>query len=349
VVVLGVGTLLASVPALGDDASHPESAIQGPLGADQIQFAAHEHDLGYRAYVAKQYDEAATHFENAFFAAPNPAELRYAIRARRDAAELARAATLAAIGQRKFSGDASTTKLADQVIAEARPSVYEVRILSDTDCNVAVDDRIVAVEKVKSFRFFATAGKHELRISWTDDRTTNVSIDARPGGTQTLELEAPTAPAPTPPPPTPAPPAPPRALVPTPPPATETLSPHPPSKPFGPAVFLAGAALTTLGVGATIWSGIDAQNNPGPETVKRVCVGLGDACPDYRKGVWAQLRTNVLLAGTGGLVAVTAVVGFFYTRWSETEQHGAPPRSGGSRIEVEPVFGLGQAALRGTF
>ena len=53
--------------------------------AEQLQFAAHEHDLGYRAYVAKSFDEAATHFENAYFAAPNPAELRSAIRARREA------------------------------------------------------------------------------------------------------------------------------------------------------------------------------------------------------------------------------------------------------------------------
>jgi hypothetical protein len=346
--VLAIGALLTSVPALADDGSHPESAVQAPLGADQIQFAAHEHDLGYRAYVAKQYDEAATHFENAFFAAPNPAELRYAIRARRDAAELARAATLAAIGQRKFSGDATTTKLADQVIAEARPSVYEVRIVSDTDCNVAVDEKIVAVEKVKTFRFFATPGKHKLRISWTDDRTTNVSIDAAPGGTQTLELEAPRPPAPTPPPPTPPPPAPAPDLVAPPPPVEGTPSAGSQPKPLGPPVFLVGAALTAVGVGVTIWSGIDTQNNPGPDTVKHACVGLGEACPDYKTGRWEQLRTNVLLAGTSGVAAATAVVGLFFTRWSDTER-GAPPRGGGSRIVVEPVFGLGQAALRGTF
>jgi len=206
--VLAIGALLGSLSARADDAVRPESAGQPPLGADQIQFAAHEHDLGYRAYLARQYDEAATHFENAFFAAPNPAELRYAIRARRDAAELARAATLAAIGQRKFAADPSTSKLADDVIAEARPSVYEVRIISQADCNVAVDEKIVAIEKVKTFRFFVTAGKHELRVSWADDRTKTVAIEARPGASQTLELEAP-APAPSPPPqPVPPPPVP---------------------------------------------------------------------------------------------------------------------------------------------
>ncbi len=54
----------------------PAPAAPAPApGADQIQFAARELDLGYRAYMDKQYDQAATHFENAFFAAPNPAEL----------------------------------------------------------------------------------------------------------------------------------------------------------------------------------------------------------------------------------------------------------------------------------
>ena len=123
-----------------------------PPARIRIQFAAREHDLGYRAYLDKQYDEAASHFENAFFAAPNPAELRSAIRARRDAGELARAATLAAIGQRRFPDDAATGKVAADVIAQARPQVYEVQIASSAEYSVAIDEKIVAAERVEGVR-----------------------------------------------------------------------------------------------------------------------------------------------------------------------------------------------------
>jgi len=327
-----------------------DSSPSPPLGADQIQFAAHEHDLGYRAYLGKMYDDAATHFENAFFAAPNPAELRYAIRARRDAAEQARAATLAAIGQRKFPADASTSKLADEVIAEARAVVGEIRIVSETDCSVAVDERIVAIEKVRTFRFFVMPGKHELRISWSDERTKTVPIEAKAGGSQTLEVEPPAPPAPPPTPEPPLLPAPPVAILPIQPPAPPEAPPKAaPSKPLGPAVFVAGAALTAVGVGLTVWSGIDAENNPGQGAVKLECVGLGEGCPEYQKGLAAQRRTNIFLAGTGGVAAVTAIVGVFFTQWSDRDR--AAPRAGraGRGIEVEPALGVGEAGLLGTF
>jgi hypothetical protein len=168
----------------------------GTPGADQIQFAAREHDLGYRAYVDKEYDEAASHFENAFFAAPNPAELRSAIRARKDAGELARAATLGAIGQRRFPGDALTGKVAADVIAQARPHVHEVLISSSSEFSVAIDDKIVAAERVKEFRLFVAPGSHQLLVSWSDERNTRIPIDAREGATQSLELEPPAAPEP---------------------------------------------------------------------------------------------------------------------------------------------------------
>src|SRR6516162_5354778 len=173
-------------PASAQPSAPP--AAPGTPGAEQIQFAAREHDLGYRAYVEDEYDEAASHFENAYFAAPNPAELRSAIRARRDAGELARAASLAAIGQRKYPDDASLAKLADETIGAAKPKVFEVRITSPEECNVAVDQKVVAAEKVRDFRFFVDPGKHDLLVGWSDDRTKHVAIDAAAGGVQNLNL-----------------------------------------------------------------------------------------------------------------------------------------------------------------
>jgi len=312
---------LVPAPALAADASPT---------AEQIDFAAHEHDLGYRAYTAKQYDEAATHFENAFFAAPNAAELRSAIRARHDAGELARAASLSAIGQRKYPDDASLAKLADETIAAAKPKVFEVRITSPEECNVAVDQKAVAAEKVRDFRFYVDPGKHDLLIGWSDDRTKHVNIDATAGGTQALNLTPP--------------PIPPKPLL-----RAGAGEEQPPArKPFGPIVFIVGAGLTAVGAGLTIWSGIDTENHPGTAAVKADCVGQGTSCPEYQQGVSNQLRTNILLAATGGVAAVTAVVGIFFTQWSHPAR-GAEGAQSAAGLHVEPTLGLGAAGLRGSF
>jgi hypothetical protein len=323
--------VVACTMVLGATASAADApADRASPGAEQIQFAAHEHDLGYRAYVGKQYEEAATHFENAFFAAPNPAELRNAIRAHREAKHLARAATLAAIGQRKFPDDAATIKLALDTISEARPTVFELEIESEEGFRVAIDDRIVAFE---------------LLVSWADDRSKRVTVEASAGGTQRMILEAPAVQAPPPPPaPTPVP-----ATAPAPPPAASPpLAPAPeeaPHKPLPPVVFIVAAGLTGASAAFTVWSGIDTQNNPGKDAVRTDCVGLGESCPTYQRGLSAQLRTNVALAVTGVLGLATAGIGVFYTDWSA--------RAGGhaarSTPTITPFVGLGAAGLLGTF
>jgi len=301
----------------------PRTARAADVPPEQLQFAAQEHDLGYRAYVAKSFDDAATHFENAFFAAANPAELRSAIRARREGGRLARAATLAAIGQRRYPGETALVKLAEETIAEARPKVFEVHATSSLECNVAVDDKVVTSEKSRDYRFFVDPGKHELVFGWAEGRTRHVPIDAKAGGTQALTLEPPPVPV-----------KPPPELPPPPPPVA--------TRPLGPVVFLIGAGLTAAGVGVTIWSGLDAQKNPGTAAVRADCAGQGTSCPEYQQGLSAQLRTNILLAATGGVAALTAVTGLFLTQWS----HADRPRTG---LQVEPQLGLGVAALKGTF
>jgi hypothetical protein len=317
-------------------------------GADQIQFAAREHDLGYRAYLDKEYDEAASHFENAFFAAPNPAELRSAVRARRDAGQLARAATLAAIGQRRFPSDPATVKVAADTIAMARPHVYEVQIASSQEYSLALDEKIVAADRVKESRIYLAPGAHELLVSWSDGRNTRIPIDARDGGSQALQLEPPQEAAPVPSSiPAPAPvsgPVPPAAYVPAP-------AAPPPSKPFGPAVFVAGAVLTAIGAGFIVWSGVDTLNSPGASQVKAQCESNMTDCPRlWNTGRNEQDRTNVLIGVTSGVAVVTAVVGLFFTQWP------ASPPASGARVapaprgpRVTPVFGIGQAGVSGAF
>jgi hypothetical protein len=109
-------------------------------------------------------------------------------------------------------------------------------------------------------------------------------------------------------------------------------------------VFVVLAGLTAIGAGATIASGVDAQNNPGADAVRRDCVGQGESCPEYQKGRDAQLRTNILLAGTIGLGVVTTGVGLFLTQWS-------PNKSSAGRIRLGPSMvgsGVG-AGVTGAF
>jgi hypothetical protein len=131
------------------------------------------------------------------------------------------------------------------------------------------------------------------------------------------------------------------------PPAAEPPPPPPvTAKPLGPAVFLIGAGLTAAGVGVTIWSGLDTQKNPGTAAVKADCVGQGTSCPEYQQGLSSQLRTNILLAATGGVAALTVVTGLFLTQWSHVERS----RTG---LQVEPAFGIASGLkavlLKGTF
>ncbi|HEX3342983.1 MAG TPA: hypothetical protein VHS09_00370, partial [Polyangiaceae bacterium] len=273
------------------------------------------------------FDEAATHFENAFFAAPNPAELRSAIRARREAGQLARAATLAAIAERRYPEDSALAKLTAETLGQARPKTQEVHVVAALECNVAVDDKVVTTEKAKDFLFFVDPGKHELVFGWSEGRTRAVPLEARAGATQLLKPEAP--PVPVKPPPEQAP-------------AAVAASP----RPFGPVVFLIGAGLTAVGVGATVWSGLDTQKHPGTAAVRADCVGQGTSCPEYQQGVSAQLRTNILLAATGGVAAITAVTGLFFTDWSGSASHADRARAG---LRLEPAFGLREVALKGAF
>jgi hypothetical protein len=338
VFVLATPSVARAADAPSGDAPTSVAAPATP-GADQIQFAAREHDLGYRAYVDKRYDEAASHFENAFFAAPNPAEIRSAIRARRDGGELARAATLAAIALRRYPTDAATSKVASDAVTLARPHVYEVTLASAEEYSVAIDEKIVSSERVKESSLFVNAGTHELLVSWSDDRNERVTIQATEGGSETLRLDPPVPPAPpVPAPPPPSPPVPAASAVP---PAPGPAEPPSAPKPFGPAVFITGAALTAVGLGVAVWSGIDTENNPGRDAVTAGCVGQGPSCSLYQTGLKKEVRTDVLGGVTGGLAVVTAVVGLFFTQWSP-----ARPTVG---AHWTPRVGIGQAGVEGSF
>lgn len=313
----------------------PDLARADEPSADRIKAAADEFDQGRRAFLAKDYENAAVHFENAFRDAPRAETLRLAIRARREGKQLARAATLAAVAQEKYAGDAATAQLARETLAEAAPQLAELQIAcAPTECSITADGRVVSQLDAKDLRIFLEPGAHQVGASF---KTGSVSkeIEGKKGGKEQLLFEAPAEPVPAA--PAPAAPAGPGPTKPSPP------AEAPPShKPFGPLVFWIGAGLTVAAGGVTVWSGIDTQNNPGTDRVRAECAGKDESCPAYAEGRASQLRTNVFIAATSVLAVGTIAIGVFFTDW------GGRGKTGASR-PLDVAVGPTSAAVTGRF
>ncbi len=301
--------------------------------AERIKAAAEEFDRGRRAYLAKDFEQAAVHFENAFRDAPSKETLRLAIRARRDAKQPARAATLAAVAQQKYGSDAATAQLAKETLAEVAPELSEYVVICASPCSLAADSRVVSQSDALEHRVYLDAGPHDLGASFQQGGSVSKHVDAAKGTSTSLAFE----------PPQPAPPAP------ASPPTAETKS--PPSsekakeKPLGPAVFFVAAGVTAAAGAATIVSGIATENDPGRDAVRRACAGQGESCPLYQKGQDAETRTNVLLGVTVGAAVVTGVLGLFFTQWSSSTKAAGPTHATSrarAGVELAPLGLIGR-------
>jgi hypothetical protein len=279
---------------------------------ERIKAAAEEFDRGRRSYLAKDYEQAAVHFENAYRDAPSAQTLRLAMRARRDGKQLARAAMLAAIAQTRYPEDAASMQYAKETLDAAAPQLQEYAVDCSSECAIAADGRVVSQSDALHHRIFLDPGAHELGVSFGEGRSIAKKIDAKKGGRESLSFEAPPPVKVEPPPP----PVDPNRDKPRPPPP-----PAPPpqveEKPFGPLVFFVGAGLTVAAGGVMVWSGLDTQNSPGTDAVRRECAGKDESCPAYQDGQDKELRTNVALGATIGLGVVTGVIGLFFTQWSK--------------------------------
>jgi hypothetical protein len=123
-----------------------------------------------------------------------------------------------------------------------------------------------------------------------------------------------------------------------------------PSSGWSPAVFWVGASLTAVSAAVTTWSGLDTQNNPGADVVRKECAGLGPDCKEYKDGLSRQRRTNILLGTTGGLAAFS-IVAAVLTDWSDADdsrQHQGSKRAGrASAWSVTPWVSVASGAAVG--
>ncbi|MCC6214319.1 MAG: hypothetical protein IT376_05590 [Polyangiaceae bacterium] len=311
---LAAATVTASFPSEVDaQAASPSK--------DDLAAAAEEFDLGRKAFKAEEFVEAAEHFEKADSRAPAVTALENAIRSRDKAGQLERAATLAALGLARHPGEASFEKVARAVLARAEKELHRVQVRCDSPCDLVLDNKLVHGAAATSRELWLQPGAHNVRAEWSEGRTAAQPVEAKKAGSSELAFTAP-----------PIPEKPAREPSPT---EAKPSAARPaagePSRSrrdagdagggLPPGVFWAGVGLTVVAGGITAWSGIDTQNDPGADTVRERCAGLGTNCPEYQRGVEKQDRTNLLAIVTGGVGALTLVIGLFATDWG-TE---APP------------------------
>ncbi|MEO7109686.1 MAG: hypothetical protein ABI183_04525, partial [Polyangiaceae bacterium] len=189
---LGLGILGAAFLASGNVHAQ-DDAPAAPPSAERIRSAAAEYDAGRRAFMENKYEEAAIHFENAFHDAPRAEALRNAIRARKDAKQFSRAATLAALAERLYADDTTTMVVVHDTLSDALPKLERISLECAPKCGVASDGRVLSLEDVTHFVFFLDPGAHDVVVSWDGDRTKQIRVDAKAAGRLEWKLDAPVA------------------------------------------------------------------------------------------------------------------------------------------------------------
>jgi hypothetical protein len=308
------------------------AAAAGPPDAERLKIAAEEFDAGRRAFKVKDFENAAVHFENADRDAPMPETLQMAMRARKEAGQVARAATLGAWGMARYPNEKPFNDSAKQLLTEADKTLHKVSIGCQPDCTVVVDNKVMPFPESASATVYLEPGAHAVVATWTNNRHRNSDVNAVPGGNSKLVFNAASSDKSS---------------------GTDTPSgSHDPGtgnaepqadrgadddKKGGlpPLVFYIGLATTAALGGVTTWSGIHTLNNPGQDRIDACNPPQCDKTPLVQEGLANQTRTNVLLGVTGVVAVTTGVVALFFTNWGGDT---AQPEKKESRIM--PVVGV---------
>ncbi|MBW2455284.1 MAG: hypothetical protein JRI68_12270 [Deltaproteobacteria bacterium] len=324
--LLALGLGLLGAPLRAEDV--PE--------AEAVAKAARDFDEGRAAYLAGRFDVAASFFEGADATVPSPRALRMAIRARAEAGQAARAATVAGQALLRYPDHEQTRSLAAATIEAHRAALHRLDVTCGSPCVIAVGARGVVGSARKRWTIFADPGETMVSASFGSKQGADQQvIQARAGGSNALTFLPKVAPA--------AKPLPSAARGGSPPPGpTDPPSGRPdepgagdlggddagatdeePSWIAHPGVFIGLVVATAAVGGVTIWSGVDTVNEPGAAAVEEACVGQGTECPEYQDGLAKQNRTNALIGVTAGVGVITAIVGAVVTDWSGRDEDEA--------------------------
>lgn len=325
--------------------------------AEAVQEAGLEFNKGRKAFKDEEFEVAAEHFERADALAPNPRVLMNAIVARIQAKEMARAATLAALARELYPDDEELSVVVEEVLGKAKPDLLEVIVECEPPCRLLVESRLIHGAPAKGWRIYLEPGTYGLRGQFSGGDSVRKQVEGAAGEfvEVSLELEGSSQPRPfefgtgkqrarseeprddgkvdvtddslfsDPP-------------VRDKPPADESSG-------VSPALFWVGVAATAGLAGVSIWSGVDALQNPGRDAVADACSedDNDQECNDlFNQGKSAELRTNVLWGVTGGLAVATVIIGVVATDWGSDADDAARARTPSKRASIRPWFGVGQ-------
>lgn len=303
-----------------------------PAGAQEIsardrQSASEAYTRGTAAYLAEDFADAGRWFETAHRLAPAAAALVQAVRSYERAGNSLRAATLALRLTALYPDDRAAQRAAESAL-RAAPQLVRIDVVCE-GCAVQVDGTVMEHPS-----FFVEPGAEHIVEAAFATGTRRETVQAAAGERRSLELEAPPPPVETAeasPTEEPSPPTPPEAEEPSP--AVPAASGGAPVPVW---VSITALVATMAAGGVLIWSGIDTLDGVPAYEMNPTAEALAD-------GQARELRTNLLIGGTG-LLAATTLLLMIFTDWG-----GEPADAGG----VQASFGIqgdgAMGALRGRF
>lgn len=269
--------LLAAAPAAAQEAD--------------VQAAAAAFAQGQRAQLRRDYARAAELFELADQSAPSPEALRSAIRNHAQAGQRARAATLASVAMGRYEGDRQTERVATPILREAETALGRVMIRCEPACALTLDGSAVWHEPITTLLLYVDPGEHRIAGSFSGSPSDERAMTLAAGQSETLSFTPPPAPEPEPEP------------VQPPEPEPEPIA-APARGGVHPAAFGVLAGVTAVGLGLTIWSGVDTL-------AARDAYVMSPTEQGYNDGVLLEVRTNALLFSTIAFGIASFVLAFF--------------------------------------
>ncbi|MCC6899655.1 MAG: hypothetical protein IT377_11810 [Polyangiaceae bacterium] len=296
-----VGWLSVTVLALAVSSNaRAQACAEDPATCGRQEF-----ESGIEAYQAKDWAKAATHFEAAQKLRPHPVVLfNWALAESRLEHYVA---ALAHFDQ--VLADPETPKsLLPQIESEkanAQKNVATLEIEAAAGAEVVVDDRkIDGNPPVAS----VDPGEHRVRVTLDGKIALDTRLRVRAGERLRIAVDRT------------------REVVVPPPTSTAAPPPPPPPPEAGPSPiwFYAGAGLTAVLGGVTVWSALDTQR--AFDDYERDLPKSTQAEADARvaAGHDKELRTNLLIGATALAAVGTAALGLFVVDFSGKQQ----PRAG---------------------
>lgn len=287
-------------------AAEPTAADKTAAAADVTKAAAATKDKRFRA--------AAELYESAYRKVPDPKTLFSAAASWQKNGDSTKAANAYTRYLRESPEKAPSRDKARKELDTLAPKLGQLFIKVDGATSASMDGE--SLELPPPPVLYVNSGAHEL-VARFGEKSATEKANAPAGVIANVTLVAPAQPKPPPPPVV--------AKVAPPPPPEEKR------KPLPPLVVYIGAGATVIAGGFTVLSALDTKSQKDTFDGERSQANLDD-------GKSKQLRTNVLLAVTGGVALLTGAFAIFLVDWK-----------GRSGENVKVGAGPGSLVLQSTF